>query len=118
MTHAHAPTASTEPALALGKRLDEIGWALFLILTGVVWLFPETRVPPGTWLIATGVLLLGLNAIRAISRVTVSGFTTILGALALAAGLTALWGVHLPLVAICLILLGSGLLARQLVGRA
>lgn len=47
---------------------------MFLILTAVVWLFPETRVPPGTWLVGTGLLLLGLNAVRAISKVPVSGF--------------------------------------------
>jgi hypothetical protein len=45
----------------------------------------------------------------------VSGFTTLLGGLALAAGLTTLWGVDLPLLAMGLILLGVVILARELV---
>jgi hypothetical protein len=115
MTHTHAPIEAH--GTGLGKRLDDIGWALFLIVTGVIWLVPETRLPRGTWLIATGLLLLGLNAVRAVIKVPVSGFTLILGTLALVAGLTALWGIELPLAAICLILVGLGLLARQMVGR-
>lgn len=114
MTHAHAPLATADDAHARGRRLDDIGWALFFILTGVIWLLPEEQVPPGTWLIATGLLLLGLNAIRAAGHLPVSGFATVLGTLALAAGLGTLAGIDLPLMAIFLILLGVGLLARQL----
>ena len=117
MAYPHT-SAPAEPGYSLGKRIDAVGWAVFLILTGVVWLFPETRVPPGTWLVGTGLLLLGLNAVRAISKVPVSGFATVLGMLALAGGLGALWGVRLPLVAIGLILLGLGLLTRTLTRRA
>ena len=117
MTHlsAHIPAADAGPPAI--KRLDEIGWAIFFILTGVIWLFPEAQVPPGTWFIAIGLLLLGLNAIRAIAKVPVSGFTTLLGALALGVGLAALFGVELPIVAIGLILFGFALLYRQLVAR-
>lgn len=118
MTQAHVPVAATGAGLALGKRLDDIGWAIFLILTGVLWLFPESQVPPGTWLIGTGFLFLGLNAIRVIIKVPVSGFTALLGTLALVAGLCILWGVYLPVVAIGLILLGLGILARQWVAPA
>lgn len=114
MTHLHAPAASHETAPDLAKRLDDIGWGLFLVMTGIVWLFPETRVPPGTWLIGTGLLLLGLNAVRLIIKAPVSRFTILLGGLALLAGFSALWGIHLPLAAICLILLGLGVLARHL----
>ena len=44
---------------ATGKRLDNIGWAVFFILTGALWLVPESQVPPGTWFIGVGLLLLG-----------------------------------------------------------
>lgn len=117
MAQAHVPVACPDAGLAHGKRLDDIGWAIFLILTGVLWLFPESQVPPGTWLIGTGLLLLGLNAFRVIAKVPVSGFTTLLGTVALVAGLAAWWGIHLPLVALVLILLGVGILGRQLVAR-
>jgi hypothetical protein len=118
MTHAHATQGSPDEGIAHGRRLDDIGWAVFLIMTGVIWLIPETSLPRGTWLIGTGLLLLGLNAVRALTRVSVSGFTILLGALALVAGLTALWGIQLPLAAICLILVGVVLLTRQMVRRA
>jgi len=114
MTHLHAPATSHDKAPDLAKRLDDIGWGLFLLLTGLLWLFPETRVPPGTWLIGTGLLLLGLNALRIIMKAPVSRFTVLLGGLALLAGFSALWDVQLPLAAICLILLGLGVLARHL----
>lgn len=114
MTHSHAPLLPQERIHDLARRLDDIGWALFLILTGVLWMVPETRIPPGTWLLSTGALLLGLNLVRLIVKVPVSRFLLALGLLAVLAGLSALWGLHLPLVAICLILLGAGMLARQL----
>ncbi|HEU5042409.1 MAG TPA: hypothetical protein VFT84_16395, partial [Gemmatimonadales bacterium] len=59
-----------------------------------------------------------LNAIRASRRVPVSGLGTLLGVLALIAGLSAQWAVDLPLVAVCLVVLGFGLLLRQFVRRA
>jgi hypothetical protein len=114
MTYSHAPALSHDTTPDLSKRLDDIGWGFFLLLTGILWLIPEAKVPPGTWLIGTGLLLLGLNAVRMAIREPVSRFTLTLGGLALLAGLSALWGLHLPLAAICLILFGGGLLARHL----
>ena len=32
----------------LNKRLEEIGWALFLIMIGVIWLMPVGRLPEDT----------------------------------------------------------------------
>lgn len=90
MAHPHVPAGLSSPTI--GKRLEDIGWALFLILTGILWILPEGRVPPGTWLIGTGLLLLGLNAIRLLMRVPLSWFTTLLGGLALLAGVSTLWG--------------------------
>jgi hypothetical protein len=114
MTHIHIPAARHTTHSGLAERLDDIGWGLFLLLTGIIWLFPEAQVPPGTWLIGTGLLLLGLNALRLIIKAPVSRFTLLLGGLALVAGFSAFWGVQLPLAAICLILVGLGLLARHL----
>lgn len=114
MAHPHVPAGLSSPTI--GKRLEDIGWALFLILTGILWILPEGRVPPGTWLIGTGLLLLGLNAIRLLMRVPLSWFTTLLGGLALLAGVSTLWGLGLPVAAICLILLGTAILVRQFRG--
>jgi len=35
---------------AVSRRLDELAWALFLILIGAIWLMPAGTVPEGAWL--------------------------------------------------------------------
>ncbi len=109
----------THPALPgpdphhLAHRVTEIGWALFLILTGVVWLVPPDRLPPGTWLLATGGLLIGLNLARVGLRLPGSPALMVLGSLAVLAGLFALLGIKVSLVAVCLIILGGSMLLRE-----
>jgi hypothetical protein len=95
------------------KRLDEVGWGIFLIMIGVIWLVPS--VPQGTWLIGTGVLLLLLNAVRYRSGAGWSGFSTTLGAIALVAGLGELTGTRLPLFALCLVAIGVSLVLKPLI---
>ena len=97
------------------SRLDEIGWGLFLMMIGTIWLVPS--VPQGTWLIGTGVLLLALNAIRYGVDRGVSVFSTVLGVLALAAGLGELLGVKLPLFAICLVAIGAWMVVKPFVSQ-
>jgi hypothetical protein len=118
MHDVEAPVGEDTQKRALGKRLDRFGWGLFLIMTGVIWLVPEQRVPPGTWLIGTGILLLGVNWIRHLKGIGVSGFTTFLGAVALAAGLGDALGMRLPILAICFIAIGASILLRPLLTRA
>ena len=101
---------------ALNRRLDEIGWALFFLLTGVLLLAPE-RIPDGTWLIGVGIIMLGINAVRRLNDIAISPFTVILGAVAVAAGLADLFGVKFPLFAVLFILIGVGMVVRQLVQR-
>ena len=50
--------------LALNARLEAIGWALFLIWIGGLWLMPDERLPEETWLIGAGLIMLGLNGVR------------------------------------------------------
>jgi hypothetical protein len=97
----------------MNKRLDEIGWGIFLIMIGTIWLVPS--VPQGTWLAGTGVLLLLLNAYRYVKNLAWSGLSTMLGVLALAAGLSEMFGVTLPLFAIFLVVAGASMLLRPLV---
>ncbi len=102
---------SSRPDMA--ARLDQIGWGVFLVMIGVIWLLPA--VPAGTWLIGTGVLLLALNAIRVRIGIPWSGISVALGVLALVAGLGDLTGIKLPLFPICLLLVGAILILRPLV---
>ena len=95
------------------KRLDQIGWGIFLVMIGTIWLVPG--VPQGTWLIGTGALLLLLNAIRFRLQVQWSGISVALGVLALAAGLGDLTGIKLPVFPICLVIVGASLILKPLV---
>lgn len=98
----------------LGKRLETTCWGLFLIMIGGIWLVPGEQVPEGTWLIGTGLIMLGLNIARYGNGIKMSGFTVVLGTLALLSGVGDFLAIDLPLLAILLILLGSKLLLEPL----
>lgn len=95
-----------------GRRLDEIAWALVLIMTGALWLAPKAMFPEGTWLAGLGLILLGLNAARRIRGIGVNGFGIAVGVVALAAGASRMAGLDLPLVPVLLIVFGVALVAK------
>ena len=96
----------TTQLVDLDKRLDDIGWGVLLVTTGTIWLLPDKQVPHGSWLIAAGLIMLGLNAIRYFNQIRMNGFSLIVGTLVLLAGLGEFFSVNLPLFAIALILIG------------
>ena len=98
----------------LDKRLEDIGWALFLIMIGVIWLMPVGRLPEDAWLIGAGVIMLGINGVRYLNGIKMSGFTLILGALALIAGLGGVFAVKLPFFAVLFILIGASIILKPL----
>jgi len=99
----------------VATRLDQIGWGIFLVMIGTIWLVPE--VPQGTWLIGTGILLLLLNAIRSRLGIPWSGVSVALGVFALAAGLGEFTGIELPLFPICLVIVGATLILKPLISQ-
>jgi hypothetical protein len=101
-----------EPKEALNKRLEAIGWGLFLIIIGALWLIPDEPVPDGTWLIVAGLIMLGVNAVRYLNDIKLSGASVLLGLLALVFGVGELIGLDLPFVAILLIVFGAGIILR------
>jgi hypothetical protein len=107
------PTAvHEEPKEALNKRLEAIGWGLFLIIIGALWLIPDERVPNGTWLIAAGVIMLGVNAVRYLNNIKMRSASLFLGLLAVLFGVGEFVGLNLPFVAILLIVFGVGIILR------
>ena len=107
------PTAvHDESKEALNKRLEAIGWGLFLIIIGALWLIPDERVPDGTWLIAAGVIMLGVNAVRYLNGIKMSWSSLLLGILAVLFGVGEFVGLDLPFVAILLIVFGAGVILR------
>lgn len=106
------PDPQVEAKKALNKRFEAIGWGLFLIMIGGISFIPDNRVPEGLWSIGVGIILLGLNAARYFNGIRMSGFTTVLGVLALLTGTGDLLGLDMPTLAILLILLGAMLILK------
>jgi len=102
---------------ALNKRLETIFWGLFLIMLGGWALIPEETIPKGAWSIGVGLLLLGLNAMRYLNKIRMSGFTTILGVLALLGGIGDILGWADLDGAMLLIILGAYLILKPWVER-
>jgi len=104
-------------AARLDRRLSDIGWGLLFMLTGLVWMVPAERVPVGTWLFGVAAILLGINVVRSLKHLAMSGFSLVLGFLALLAGLGQVWRLDLPLLAICLFVIGASLVMKPLLTR-
>ena len=100
--------------VALERRFEDIGWGVLLVAIGTIWLVPEEHVPHGSWLIAAGFILLGLNAARFFRGIRMSGFSLVAGILALIAGLGEFFGVGVPLLPIALIVIGLCSLVKPL----
>ena len=99
---------------ALDKRLDALGWGLFLIMIGCLWLIPEESVPEGTWLIGAGVIILVLIGIRFLYGIKISGVWLVIGILALAFGISDFSGLNLPVFPILIILFGLSIVLKPL----
>ena len=101
----------------LDRRLNDIGWGLLMMLTGAIWLLPPEAVPPGTWLFGVAVILVGVNVVRYVRHLAVSGFSLIVGVAAFVAAVSQLWRTDPPLVAIFLLAIGISLVAKPLFAR-
>lgn len=97
---------------ALNKRLETIAWGCFLIMLGGFMFVPETTISKGFWSIGVGLIMLGLNVVRYVKKVKMSGFTTALGIISIAAGVLELLGVKGIEGAILLIILGAYLVVK------
>lgn len=114
-----APRAPQDPetATATNKRLETVSWGLFLIMFGGLALVPHGAVPQGAWLLGAGLIMLGLNAARYRRGIRTSGFTIVLGVVAVLAGLGSLARFDVPVVPVILILVGAHLILGPLVER-
>lgn len=93
-------------------RLDEIGWSLFLIMIGTLWLLPSESVPKDTWLLGAGIIMLGLNLARRAYGLAVSGFAVFLGVVAFVAGISGVFDLKIPFIAAVFVVVGLSLLFR------
>ena len=91
-------------------RIENIGWGLFLIMLGLVWIVPDEILPEGTFLIGTGLILLGLNYYRYSQNFKVSRFGVFLGLVAVIAGLGNYFGQPVSIFPIIIILWGISII--------
>jgi hypothetical protein len=101
----------------LDRRLSDVGWGLLFMLTGLVWMVPSQQVPEGTWLFGVAAILIGINVVRHLKHLAMSGFSLVLGVVALLAAFGQAWRVDLPLLAICLVIIGASLVMKPLLTR-
>jgi hypothetical protein len=100
------------------RTLQGLAWGAFFVWWGLTELVRS--LPEGTGLAGFGLILLGLNAARALNGLPVSPFTVTLGILGLVWGGLELAGFllslpfELPVFAILLIALGAIVLVREL----
>ncbi len=107
------PVSAIDPEkAALNKRLETSFWGLFLIMLGGWAFIPEEIAPKGLWSIGVGLIMLGLNATRYFNKIRMSGFTTILGILALLGGIGDMLGWADLNGAFLLIILGAYLILK------
>ena len=124
LSNTQTTTIRNPEKAALNKRLETIGWGLFLIMLGGAALVPDAAVNDGWWSIGVGLIMFGLNLARYRNGIRMSGFTTFLGIIAIISGILQLVGLNDLGGAIFLIVLGSYLLIkpwfdkRQLFGKA
>lgn len=98
----------------ISKRINAIGWALFFIMIGCLWLVPTDLLPESTWLIGAGIIMLGTNYIRYANAIKPIGFTIIIGILALVTGIGSLLGIDVPVFPILIIFIGLSIILGHL----
>lgn len=103
-----------EKDLRRGKRIDAVGWALFFIMIGGLWMMPPESVPEGTWLIGAGLIMFGMNIFRAIFHLPIVALTIFLGIVALALGLAEFFIIDIPVFPVLLILVGFAIIFKLL----
>jgi hypothetical protein len=102
----------------LNRNFEAIAWGALFIWWGITEMM--NGLPNGTGLIGIGLILLGVNALRAMNGIRINGFSTTIGVLALAWGVLELAGAvlslpfELPVFAILLMVLGAIILAPAL----
>lgn len=90
----------------MDRQIESIGWALFFIWSGVLLIAPHGYIPEGSWLIGTGLIIVGSMGIRYLYGIRINGFWLVLGLLALSFGISEFFRLDLPVFPILLIIGG------------
>lgn len=98
--------------IKLNERFNKIGWGLFLIMLGVIWLLPDALQPDGILAIGIGVILIGLSIIKHAYGIRGTDSNVFLGIVALSIGLGDYLDVGLPIIPVLLIFWGLSMIYR------
>ncbi len=98
----------------ISKRINAIGWALFFVMIGCLWIVPAETLPESTWLIGAGIIMLGTNYFRYINGIKPVVFTIVIGILAVVAGVGSIMGIEVPVFPILLIFIGLSIIFGHL----
>ncbi len=107
---------------SLNRRYETIAWGAFFILLGATSLLHW--LPEGVGTVGVGVIFLGLNLARYLSKIPTSGFTITLGVIAVVLGGADMartvfnLQVEVPVFPLLLIAIGIILLARAMLRSA
>lgn len=100
-----------------GKKVSEnihnIGWGIFLIFAGIIWLLPAGTLPDGAFYIGIGVLILGLNLIKYLKGFHVSWIMPVLGILILVKGIGEMTELSISILGVLILLMGLGILINS-----
>ena len=95
----------------LDKRYRSLAWGILFILIGSLSLIPGDQTSLA--ILGSGVILLGLNLARSVSRMPVNGFSLALGAAAFLTGAMVLFraqlGLHFEVELLPIVLIAVGL---------
>ena len=99
------------------RNLDTIGWGLFFILLGSIWLVPEDMVPEGLFLIGLGVIFVGLNIVRYAAGRAINTFWVVVGLILLVIGVCDFFGLDIPVIPLIIIIIGVSMIVKPLFGK-
>lgn len=101
----------------VNERMEDVAWALLFLMSGAILLVPGIPNPWGAWLVGTGLVLVGLNAVRYARGTRLNLFTTGLGIAAIVAGAGQFLGLDLSILALGLLVVGVLILVKPLTRR-
>ena len=99
-----------------GQALDSLGWGLFIVLVGVGWYVGSVyEIDTGSYIaLGAGLILIGINAIKATSDIKINKFALFVGSAILAIGVAGILGYTLDLFLTILIVVGLFIIEEAL----
>ncbi|MEJ2241942.1 MAG: hypothetical protein P8Y18_07350 [Candidatus Bathyarchaeota archaeon] len=98
------------------QTLDSLGWGLFIILIGIGWFIGSTyKIDTGSYIaLGVGLILIGINLIKAKSDIKINRFAMFVAVLLLAIGGAGILGYSLDLFSTILVVIGLFIIEEAL----